>query len=71
VLFVWLPGHVTTGAWLSFTVIVNVQRVVSPEPSVACHTTAFAPFWKAEPLARPLYKAAEAPVQLSVDSGVT
>jgi len=55
-------AQVTTGGWLSVTVMLNVQVEERPAPSMARHTTVVVPGAKAEPLAGP-------PMRVTVGAG--
>ena len=66
----WLLGQVMVGACVSFTVMRKVHVFVRPAASVAFQVTMVMPFGKGWPLARPLTRVIEPPVQLSVNVGV-
>jgi hypothetical protein len=61
-----LAGQVIEGASLSFTVTVNEQVAVLPEPSVATNAFAVTPVGKLLPLDKPVVWLSVDPVQLSL-----
>jgi hypothetical protein len=61
-----LAGQVIEGASVSFTVTVNEQVAVLPEPSVTTNVFAVTPLGKLLPLASPAVWLSVAPAQLSL-----
>ena len=68
---VMFAGQVITGAWVSFTVTVNVQVAILPTASVALNTLVVVPIGNVLPLGRPWVCVVVTPGQLSTPTGVT
>ena len=64
-----LPGHVITGASVSFTVTVNEHNAIRPPASVTENILVVVPVGKVDPLGRPDICIVVAPGQLSVPTG--